>query len=139
MQIRTKIAIQFTIIIAAILIIFSLAIYYTSENFRKQEFYNRLTDRAVLTAGLLKELKITEKDKKKLREANKTFLTKLNAEKVLMFNENNELIYASYEADSILFSPDFLNQVRKQSYVENIDWENQVIGKMYEHTIDPPH
>jgi signal transduction histidine kinase len=132
MQIRTKIAIQFTIIIAAILIIFSLAIYYTSENFRKQEFYKRLTDRAVLTAGLLKELKITEKDKKKLREANKTFLTKLNAEKVLMFNEKNELVYASYEANSFLFSPDFLNQVRKQKYVENIDWENQVIGQMYE-------
>ena len=132
MQIRTKIAIQFTIIIAAILIIFSLAIYYTSENFRKQEFYKRLTDRAVLTAGLLKELKITEKDKKKLREANKTFLTKLNAEKVLMFNEKNELVYASYEANSFLFSPDFLNQVRKKKYVENIDWENQVIGQMYE-------
>jgi len=131
MQIRTKIAIQFTIIIAAILIIFSLAIYYTSENFRKQEFYNRLTDRAVLTAGLLKELKITEKDKKKLRDGNKIFLTKLNAEKVLMFNEKNELVYASYEAESILFSPDFLTQVRKKSYIETSDWENQVIGTMY--------
>jgi two-component system, OmpR family, sensor histidine kinase ArlS len=131
MQIRTKIAIQFTIIIAAILIIFSLAIYYTSENFRKQEFYNRLNDRAVLTAGLLKELKITEKDKKRLRDANKTFLTKLNTEKVLMFNEKNELVYASYEADSILFSPDFLSQVRKRKYVETSDWENQMIGTMY--------
>ena len=66
MQIRTKIAIQFTIIIACILTIFSLAVYYTSENFRKQEFYNRLYDRGILTAQLLKELKITEKDKKKL-------------------------------------------------------------------------
>ncbi len=131
MQIRTKIAIQFTIIIAAILIIFSLAIYYTSENFRKQEFYKRLTDRAVLTAGLLKELKITEKDKKKLRDANKTFLTKLNTERVLMFNDKDELVYASYEADSILFSPDFLDQVRKQRYVETSDWENQVIGTTY--------
>jgi signal transduction histidine kinase len=49
-----------------------------------------------------------------------------------MFNEKNELVYASYEANSFLFSPDFLNQVRKQKYVENIDWENQVIGQMYE-------
>ena len=40
---------------------------------------------------------ITEKDKKKLRDGNKIFLTKLNAEKVLMFNEKNELVYASYE------------------------------------------
>lgn len=131
MQIRTKIAIQFTIILAAILIIFSLAIYYTSENFRKQEFYNRLNDRAVLTAGLLKELKITEKDKKKLRDANKTFLTKLNTEKVLMFNEKNELVYASYEADSFFFKPNFLAEVRKRKYIESSDWENQVIGTMY--------
>jgi two-component system, OmpR family, sensor histidine kinase ArlS len=131
MQIRTKIAIQFTIIIAAILIIFSLAIYYTSENFRKQEFYKRLNDRAILTAKLLKTLKITEKDKKKLRDANKTILTKLNAEKVLMFNEKDELVYRSYEAESVLFSPDFLAQVRKKKYVETSDWENQVIGTMY--------
>jgi signal transduction histidine kinase len=131
MQIRTKIAIQFTIIIAAILIIFSLAIYYTSENFRKQEFYNRLTDRAVLTARLLKELKITEKDKKKLRDANKTTLSKLNVEKVLMFNNKDELVYKSVEADSILFSPDFLAQVRKKRYVETSDWSNQAIGIMY--------
>jgi two-component system, OmpR family, sensor histidine kinase ArlS len=131
MQIRTKIAIQFTIIIAAILIIFSLAIYYTSENFRKQEFYKRLNDRAILTAKLLKTLKITEKDKKKLRDANKTILTKLNAEKVLMFNDKDELVYRSYEAESILFSPDFLTQVRKKKYVETSDWENQVIGTMY--------
>ncbi len=131
MQIRTKIAIQFTIIIAAILIIFSLAIYYTSENFRKQEFYNRMYDRGILTAKLLKELKITEKDKKKLRDANKTILTKLNAEKVLMFNDKNELVYGSYEADSILFSPEFLSQVRKRKYYETSDWENQAIGTMF--------
>ncbi len=131
MQIRTKIAIQFTIILAAILIIFSLAIYYTSENFRKQEFYKRLNDRAILTAKLLKTLKITEKDKKKLRDANKTILTKLNAEKVLMFNDKDELVYRSYEAESVLFSPDFLAQVRKKKYVETSDWENQVIGTMY--------
>ncbi|CAH0994470.1 Adaptive-response sensory-kinase SasA [Emticicia aquatica] len=132
MQIRTKIAIQFTIIIASILIIFSLAIYYTSENFRKQEFYKRLNDRAIQTAKLLKTLKITEKDKKKLRDANKTILTKLNAEKVLMFNEKDELVYASYEADSILFNPEFLTKVRKRKNVETSDWENQVIGTMYE-------
>ena len=132
MQIRTKIAIQFTIILAAILIIFSLAIYYTSENFRKQEFYKRLNDRGISTARLLKELKITEKDKKKLRDANKTTLSKLNVEKVLMFNDKDELVYASVEADSILFSPDFLTQVRKRKYVETSDWENQVIGTMYE-------
>ena len=131
MQIRTKIAIQFTIIIACILIIFSLAVYYTSENFRKQEFYNRLYDRGILTAQLLKELKITEKDKRKLRDANKTILGKLNVEKVLMFNDKDELVYASYEADSILYSPGFLKQVRQQKYIEKSDWDNQLTGSIY--------
>ena len=131
MQIRTKIAIQFTIIIACILIIFSLAVYYTSENFRKQEFYNRLHDRGILTAQLLKELKITEKDKKKLRDANKSILGKLNVEKVLMFNDKDELVYASYEADSILYSPVFLKQVRQRRYIETSDWDNQVTGSLY--------
>lgn len=131
MQIRTKIAIQFTIIIAFILMIFSLAVYYTSENFRKKEFYNRLHDRGILTAQLLKELKVTEKDKKKLRDANKTILSKLNVEKVLMFNDKDELVYASYEAESFLYSPAFLKQVRQNKYVETSDWDNQLTGSVY--------
>ncbi|RFS16779.1 cell wall metabolism sensor histidine kinase WalK [Emticicia sp. C21] len=131
MRIRTKIAIQFTIIIACILIIFSLAVYYTSENFRKQEFYNRLHDRGILTAQLLKELKITERDKKKLRDANKTILGKLNVERVLMFNDKDELVYASYEAESFLYSPAFLKRVRQQKYIETSDWDNQVTGSLY--------
>ncbi|MDZ7936173.1 MAG: hypothetical protein U5M51_14645 [Emticicia sp.] len=44
----------------------------------------------------------------------------------------DELVYRSYEADSVLFSPDFLKQVRKKGYVETSDWDNQVIGTMYE-------
>lgn len=131
MQIRTKIAIQFTIIIACILTIFSLAVYYTSENFRKQEFYNRLYDRGILTAQLLKELKITEKDKKKLRDANKSILGKLNVEKVLMFNDKDELVYASYEADSIFYRPAFLKLVRQKRYIETSDWNNQAMGSLY--------
>lgn len=137
MQIRTKIALQFTIIIAFLLMVFSLVIYYTSENFRKQEFYNRLYDRGILTARLLKELKVTEKDKKKLRDANKTLLAKLNAEKVIMYNEKNEYVYSSYEADSIKYKPDFFKQIRQAGrgkyvqYEEITDVANQVIGTLY--------
>ena len=75
MKIRTKIALQFTLIVATILAVFSLSIYYLSENYRKQEFYKGLKDRAITTARLL--IKEKEIDKKLLKIIDRNTLTTL--------------------------------------------------------------
>ncbi|MFN3852293.1 MAG: sensor histidine kinase [Spirosomataceae bacterium] len=131
MQIRTKIAMQFSLIVAIILAVFSYSFYYFSENFRKQEFANRLTDRVVSTTKLMKKLGITEQDKKKIRDANKTTLAKLNAEKVLVFNSEDKLEYASYEADSIKYSPKLYKRIRQKRYLDTTIVGEQIIGLIY--------
>ena len=129
MQIRTKIAIQFSIIVATILAIFSLAIYYLSENYRQQEFYNSLKDRALTTAQLL--IKEKEIDKKLLKVIDKNTLTTLYAVKVLVFNEEDKLLYANIDAETIYYSPELLKQIRKEKFIETSDWGDQVVGMVY--------
>jgi two-component system, OmpR family, sensor histidine kinase ArlS len=130
MKIRTKIALQFTLIVATILAIFSLSIYYLSENYRKQEFYKGLKDRAITTARLL--IKEKEIDKKLLKIIDRNTLTTLYASQVDVFNDENKVAYSNYDAEKIYYSPDLLKQVRAERYVETIVNEKQVVGTMFD-------
>jgi signal transduction histidine kinase len=133
MQIRTKIAIQFTIIVATILAIFSISIYYLSENYRQQEFYKSLQDRAVTTARLL--IKEKEIDKKLLKLIDKNTLSTLYAVEVQVFNDKNEVAYSNYEADTIYYSPVQLQRIRNKGYLEYKYKDKQVVGVIIENEL----
>lgn len=133
MQIRTKIAIQFTIIVATILAIFSISIYYLSENYRQQEFYKSLRDRAITTARLL--IKEKEIDKKLLKLIDKNTLTTLYAVEVQVFNDKNEVAYSNYEADTIYYSPVQLRRIRSKGYLEYKYKNKQVVGVIIENDL----
>ena len=124
MQIRTKIALQFTVIVAFILAIFSVTIYYLSENYRQQEFYNSLRDRAVTTARLL--IKEPQIDKQLLKVIDRNTLTTLYPAQVLVFNDSNQVAYYNYEADTIYYSPELLNRIRANNYIETKYSDKQV-------------
>lgn len=130
MQIRTKIAIQFTFVVAIILAIFSASIYYLSENYRQQEFYKSLRDRAVTTARLL--IKEKEIDKKLLKLIDKNTLSTLYAVEVQVFNDKNEVAYSNYEADTIYYSPVQLARIRDKGYLEYKYQSKQVVGLIIE-------
>src|SRR5450759_5206885 len=53
MQIRTRLTLQFLLLGGVIMIIASIAIFLSSANFRSEDFYNRLIDKARSTANLL--------------------------------------------------------------------------------------
>lgn len=126
MKIRTKLALLFTVIVAIILAVFSLSIYYLSENYRKQEFYKSLKDRALTNSQLL--LKVKDIDKKLLKIIDKNTLSTLYAVEVLVFNDNNEVAYSNYDAEVFLYSPELLENIRKNRYLESTYKEKQVVG-----------
>jgi signal transduction histidine kinase len=57
MNIKTRLAVRFTGIVAVILTVFSFSLFYFSANYRQDQFYSRLEDRAHSTARLLFALK----------------------------------------------------------------------------------
>ncbi len=129
MKIRTKIALQFTFIVATILFIFSISLYYQLESYTKKEFSNYLKDRALTTARLL----LTEKniDNRLLKNIDKNTLSSLYAAEVLVFDEKNEVKYTNYEADSVYYSPDLLKNIRERKYFESAYKNKEVVGLMY--------
>ncbi len=131
MKIRTKIALQFTLIIALILATFSASFYYIAEQNRKDEFYRNLRDRALTRADLL--IKNEEINKKLLKIIDKETLTRLYSDSVLMFNDKDQVVYSSYEADTVYYSGELLKSVRQKKYVETTNGDLLVVGVMYTH------
>ncbi|CCH55945.1 histidine kinase [Fibrisoma limi BUZ 3] len=129
MTIRNRISLQFTLIVASILVVFSGMVYITSANYRQEEFYNRLIQKARTTVRFLVEVKEIDRDLLKIIDRNT--ISALINEKVLIFNERNQLIYASVDDQVINYRPQLLTWVRREGVVETTDGENEVIGLLY--------
>ena len=62
MNIRTKLTLRFSAIVATMLFFFCLVIYFMSENYRREELYSRLESRGNTTARLLVKVKEVDND-----------------------------------------------------------------------------
>lgn len=95
MQIRQKLTYQFVAIVAVILFLSSILVYLLSSNYREEDFYNRLLNKATITAKLL--IKVEEIDGNLLKKIEKDSPINLPKEKIIIFNNNDEVIYNSNE------------------------------------------
>ncbi|MBO0951161.1 HAMP domain-containing sensor histidine kinase [Fibrella forsythiae] len=129
MTIRNRIAGQFSLIVASILIVFSVVIYFVSATYRREEFYDRLKNKGRTTVRFLVEVK--EVDQKMLKIIDRNTLTALFDEKVLIFDEKNRLIYSSVDDQVINYSPALLNEVRQQKDIETFSGDNELVGLVY--------
>jgi len=110
MNIKGKLTIQFSLIVSLILFLFSVSIYIFSHAYRQNEYKERLRSRALTTARLL--MGVAEIDSSLLRIIDQNTST-LYEEAIVVFDENNELIYRSN--DSIYPSINKLIAIREYS------------------------
>jgi two-component system sensor histidine kinase ArlS len=130
MTIRSRISGQFTLIVASILISFSLLIYLVSATYRREEFYERLKSKARTTVRFLVEVK--EVDHDLLRIIDRNTLTALIDEKVLVLNNKNQLVYSSVDDHPVRYKPALLDEVRRNKEVETTNGNNELVGILYE-------
>lgn len=135
MKIRTRIALQFTLLVAAILMLFSFLIYSVSADYRQDEFFDRLRSKARTTCQLL--VKVNGIDKALLRVIDDNTLTEMLDEKVLIFNQKDELIYASVDDHTIRYDHKILVKIRQKKEIEYTQGENEIIGLLYEGGQEP--
>lgn len=129
MTIRNRIALQFSLIVALILVIFSVLIYVVSATYRREEFYDRLKNKGRTTVRFLVEVK--EVDQTLLKIIDRNTLTALFDEKVLIFDEHNQLIYSSVDDQVIDYSPALLTEVRREKDIETYSGSNELVGLLY--------
>ena len=129
MNIRTKLTLRFSAIVATILIAFSLAVYFLSANHRREEFYTRLESRAITTARLF--VTVQEVDEKLLRIIDKNSIHAMFQEKVLIFDPDNKLIYSSLDDLEVQYSPELLQRIRREKQIEYTIGDIEHIGIIY--------
>lgn len=129
MQIRTRLALQFILICAAIML---LAFYYIHIQFKERlhdEFYASLRSKAFLTGEMLVGKVKDEKDINALTKPSNEH-NPLSSENIAIYDNDNQLIYSFSDA-KIQLNPQELNQVRNSKEKRFINDKFNSIGVLY--------
>lgn len=129
MNILAKLTLRFSIIVASILVLFSLAIYIVSAEYRKEEFFDRLERRAVTTARLL--VTVEEVSTDLLQIIDKNSVPGLPNEKILVYDENDSLVYNSSGGPAEPISSTQLAKIRKAGKIRFTTSDSEQFGLLY--------
>jgi signal transduction histidine kinase len=127
MQIRARLTLQFLLIGGMILIVSSIGVYYSSQSVVRNNFYNRLRDKARSTANLLFSTNRTDAD----RILNIEKPADLPDEKIVIINLFNDIIYSTDESSDITVKNSVLEQVRAGNKISYKQDHYEVIGTLY--------
>lgn len=111
MQIRTRLTLQFLLLGGIIMIIASIAIYLSSANFRREDIYNRLMEKAHSTANLLFNSDGVDANRILRIESNRPVF--LQDEKIIILNFKNDTVYNSDENSDIKIKNEIIEKARQ--------------------------
>jgi signal transduction histidine kinase len=129
MQIRTRLTLQFLLIGGAIMIIASIAIYLSSSGFRRDDFYNRLRNKARSTANLLIDTDKAEAES--FLKIEKDSPVNLQNQKIIILNFNNDTVYSSDEKGDIKITNSIIDRIRSGNKVFYKQDPFEVLGTLY--------
>lgn len=128
MQIRNKLTLQFTALVAILLIVFSFSVYFATKHFQQKIFKTRLEEKALNTVTLL--LEVDEINMELLKDLRKNYLLALPQEFVRIYDINNTRIYKD-DTISIKLTDEQLKEIREKKETHfNID-DRQLVGIYY--------
>ncbi len=134
MQIRKKLTLQFISIVAVITLLSSLAVYFFSADYRKDDFYNRLSNKANNTAKLL--ISVEEVDANLLRKIERDNPTSLPQEKIIIYNYKNEILYSSDETKTLKINDSLLDRIRLEHEIRFRQGAYEVLGFLFTEKFD---
>ncbi|MEQ8879568.1 MAG: HAMP domain-containing sensor histidine kinase [Cyclobacteriaceae bacterium] len=134
MNIKDTLTIRFVLVFAAVWLVASIAIYYSSSEFRKEEFYERLVARANAAAKLL--IEVEEVDAQLLQKIESANPVKLPGEKITIYNYNNQELFSSDTQDSLRVDSVLLDKIRLEKSLNWRQGDVEVIGILYEDQFD---
>jgi len=116
------------------MIIASTAIYYSSANYRANDFYSRLNNKGKSTAKLLFDAK--EIDPNRVENIEKDNPINLHNEKITILNFLDDTVYTSDKKGEIKVGYDLIQRVRLREVIYFKQGEYEVIGTLYEAKLD---
>jgi signal transduction histidine kinase len=129
MQIRTRLTFQFLLLGGIIMIVASVAIYFTSAKFRHEDFSNRLRKKAIETAKLVFDKQESEGVRvSKTENQSPVFLQN---EIIIIINFKNDTVYNSDKNSKIILQNNLLEKVKQGYNVSFKQGQYDVIGSPY--------
>ena len=127
MKIKDRIALYFTLISTAMLMAVLCMVYFTFMRFLKADFFERLTDRTMVTAKLY--LEADEISKEAINKVRHQYMQKLNSEVIRIYDGKDR---ATFIGDSAQYwTRQTIEKVRKLGRLQYTDGERQVVGIYY--------
>ena len=129
MQIRTKLTIQFIILVACIILFCFSIIYASLYQNRKNEFYRKIEHKADATAELY--FNYNSIDSASLRGINDLMRFPESHEDITIYNKEGNLIYSTVDTIDYHISKTFLAKIKDEQSVEFVVGKYRVLGKTY--------
>lgn len=130
MTIKSKISLYISLLFTVLFGVICIALISLFSNFRKQEFEERLNEKAVNTIKLLIEVK--EFDSKLLKIIDRNSINQLYDEKTLIFDQDYKLIYSSLDDTKIKWTTKDLDYLKKNKSFFKKDNTNEIYGFFYD-------
>jgi signal transduction histidine kinase len=134
MNIRTKLTLRFILITAIIILLGSVFIYIFSAEYRKEDFYDRLQNKANNTAKLL--IEVDEVDVNLLRRLEQDNPVSLANEKITIYNFRDSILFTTDEKSIIHISQRLLDQIRLEEEVRYRQNDYEVLGFLFKGRYD---
>ncbi len=128
MQIRTRLTLQFTILVSTIVLMAFMSIYYFTAQFSEREFYRRLKEKAITSAILL--IKVEGVDSALLQVIDRAKRDNLYKETIRIYDYENKEIYFSGDTTKFL-DPESFNYVRRAGELRIEKNNFDVIGVLF--------
>lgn len=127
MQIRTRLTVQFSLLVSGILLVTFVAIYFFSYINLREDFYDRLVSKANSSARLLGGVVVSPDIIRALEGSN---TDRIYNQIILIYDDKNRLMYtnSSTSSKSIHVSRYWLNEVRKAGEIRYTDGQSKVVA-----------
>ncbi|MEZ5082086.1 MAG: hypothetical protein R2750_01320 [Bacteroidales bacterium] len=129
MKIRNKLTYLFISIVAVLILILSLSIYFFSADFREEEFYRRLETRANSTCSLLAD--VDEVDANLLQIIEKSTPENLTSEKIVIIDFHNKIVFSTDDKEEIRITLGMINDIRLNERVKFTQQDYEIIGILF--------
>ena len=126
MQIRTRLTLQFTVLVSTIVLLSFFAIYFFTKQFTQQDFSRRLREKAITSAILL--IKVEQVDTILLKIIDRAKRDNLYRESIRVYDQGGKEIYFSGDTVKLGINEQIFNEVKAEGEKSLLHKEYTVAG-----------
>jgi signal transduction histidine kinase len=134
MQIRSKLTLQFILVVSLIIIFGFGIVYYSSSTYIKDEFYQRLENKAKTSAEIF--VSVRQIDSTMQRILDQTQRDKLPFENISIYNSENKEIYTSNDSLGFTIKQSLFNEIRSSNRKEFEQNGFKILGTTYKDEVN---